>query len=186
MSPDWSAKPEAVPYTSLDNPQSLNLYGYVGNNPLGRRDADGHEPTTFSLIMAGATLGGVANHLLLSHARSELYKADQELINTDSALLSNPRGYSAEAIGQMAAEIPRLQEDQRRQAVSIGGDIYSIFLGGVSLAGKMRNVKLLPTTGTQMQRVPQLLRRDPKPQPAPAPPKPAPPKPDLPTPPPPP
>jgi RHS repeat-associated protein len=42
MSPDWADKPEAVPYSSLDNPQSLNLYGYVGNNPLSKADADGH------------------------------------------------------------------------------------------------------------------------------------------------
>ena len=42
MSPDWADKPEAVPYSSLDNPQSLNLYGYVGNNPLSRADKDGH------------------------------------------------------------------------------------------------------------------------------------------------
>jgi RHS repeat-associated protein len=43
MSPDWADKPEAVPYSSLDNPQSLNLYGYVLNNPLRNEDADGHE-----------------------------------------------------------------------------------------------------------------------------------------------
>jgi hypothetical protein len=42
MSPDWSAKPEAVPYSDLDNPQSLNLYGYAGNNPLPMTDPDGH------------------------------------------------------------------------------------------------------------------------------------------------
>ena len=42
MSPDWAAKPEAVPYSSLDNPQSLNLYGYVLNNPLSKADPDGH------------------------------------------------------------------------------------------------------------------------------------------------
>ena len=42
MTPDWAAKPEAVPYSSLDNPQSLNLYAYVGNNPLSHVDADGH------------------------------------------------------------------------------------------------------------------------------------------------
>jgi RHS repeat-associated protein len=42
MSPDWSAKEEPVPYAKLDNPQSLNLYAYVGNNPLSRIDADGH------------------------------------------------------------------------------------------------------------------------------------------------
>ena len=42
MSPDWADKPEAVPYSSLDNPQSLNLYGYVLNNPLSKADPDGH------------------------------------------------------------------------------------------------------------------------------------------------
>jgi RHS repeat-associated protein len=42
MSPDWSAKVEPIPYSKLDNPQSLNLYAYVLNNPLTRVDADGH------------------------------------------------------------------------------------------------------------------------------------------------
>jgi RHS repeat-associated protein len=42
MSPDWSAKVEPVPYAKLDNPQSLNLYAYVGNNPMTRFDPDGH------------------------------------------------------------------------------------------------------------------------------------------------
>jgi len=43
MSPDWSAKEDPVPYAKLDNPQSLNLYGYVLNNPLGDADPDGHQ-----------------------------------------------------------------------------------------------------------------------------------------------
>jgi len=42
LSPDWSAKQEPVPYARLDNPQSLNLYAYLRNNPLGGVDADGH------------------------------------------------------------------------------------------------------------------------------------------------
>ena len=42
LSPDWSAKIMPVPYAKLDNPQSLNLYAYVGNNPLSRFDPDGH------------------------------------------------------------------------------------------------------------------------------------------------
>ena len=44
LSPDWSAKIEPVPYSKLDDPQSLNLYVYVGNNPLIQVDADGHVP----------------------------------------------------------------------------------------------------------------------------------------------
>jgi RHS repeat-associated protein len=42
MSPDWAAKAEPVPYANLEDPQSLNLYAYAGNNPLARADADGH------------------------------------------------------------------------------------------------------------------------------------------------
>jgi RHS repeat-associated protein len=42
MSPDWSAKEDPVPYAQLDDPQSLNLYSYVRNNPLARTDPDGH------------------------------------------------------------------------------------------------------------------------------------------------
>ncbi len=42
MSPDWSAKEEPVPYARLDNPQTLNLYAYLMNNPLAGVDADGH------------------------------------------------------------------------------------------------------------------------------------------------
>jgi RHS repeat-associated protein len=42
--PDWSATPVPVPYATLTNPQSLNLYTYVGNNPVNAVDADGHLP----------------------------------------------------------------------------------------------------------------------------------------------
>jgi len=43
MSPDWSIKQEPVPYAKLDDPQSLNLYSYVSNNPLSGIDLDGHQ-----------------------------------------------------------------------------------------------------------------------------------------------
>ncbi len=42
MRPDWSAKEEPVPYAKHENPQTLNLYAYVGNNPLSNIDLDGH------------------------------------------------------------------------------------------------------------------------------------------------
>ena len=42
MSPDWSSAPEPVPYADLTDPQTLNLYGYVRNNPLSHADTDVH------------------------------------------------------------------------------------------------------------------------------------------------
>ena len=42
MTPDWSSAPMGVPYANFGDPQSLNLYAYVRNNPLSHADADGH------------------------------------------------------------------------------------------------------------------------------------------------
>ena len=42
MSPDWASNPKAVPYASYTNPQTLNLYDYMRNNPLSGTDKDGH------------------------------------------------------------------------------------------------------------------------------------------------
>ncbi|HWA93833.1 MAG TPA: RHS repeat-associated core domain-containing protein [Terracidiphilus sp.] len=42
LSPDWSESPVPIPSASLSDPQSLNLYSYTRNNPLTRKDDDGH------------------------------------------------------------------------------------------------------------------------------------------------
>jgi len=42
LSPDWSDEEDSVPYADLENPQTLNLYGYVTNNPLRLYDPAGH------------------------------------------------------------------------------------------------------------------------------------------------
>ncbi len=42
MTPDWAARPTPVPYAGFDNPQSLNLYSYVKNNPTTLTDPNGH------------------------------------------------------------------------------------------------------------------------------------------------
>jgi len=45
LSPDFNATgddPDPVPYADLSNPQSLNLYSYVKNNPLSKTDPLGH------------------------------------------------------------------------------------------------------------------------------------------------
>jgi RHS repeat-associated protein len=43
LSSDWSAVPVPVPYANLNNPQTLNLYSMVGDDPESFADLDGHE-----------------------------------------------------------------------------------------------------------------------------------------------
>jgi RHS repeat-associated protein len=46
MTPDFQddeTDPEPVPWANFENPQSLNLYSYVYNNPLSHGDPDGHD-----------------------------------------------------------------------------------------------------------------------------------------------
>ena len=59
MSPDWSAKASPVPYATFTNPQSLNLYSYMRNNPLSGADADGHCDISCIFSMATTIAQGV-------------------------------------------------------------------------------------------------------------------------------
>jgi len=43
LSPDWSSVPAPVPYANLTNPQTLNLYAMVSDNPETFADLDGHQ-----------------------------------------------------------------------------------------------------------------------------------------------
>jgi RHS repeat-associated protein len=47
LSADWSATPVPVPYANLTNPQTLNLYAMVADDPESFADLDGH-------VMAGS------------------------------------------------------------------------------------------------------------------------------------
>ena len=43
LTPDWSVKAEPIPYAKVGDPQTLNLYSYVLNNPLVKFDPNGHD-----------------------------------------------------------------------------------------------------------------------------------------------
>jgi RHS repeat-associated protein len=43
LSSDWSALPVPVPYANLTNPQTLNLYSMVADDPESFADLDGHD-----------------------------------------------------------------------------------------------------------------------------------------------
>jgi RHS repeat-associated protein len=93
ISPDWSAKAEPVPYAKLDNPQSLNLYTYVFNNPVTGVDLDGHQgqgppgnPGPLSFYCNAAKADG--NYAACEQTWNQLedaWNAYQQMINSKKA-----------------------------------------------------------------------------------------------------
>ncbi len=85
MSPDWSAKEAPVPYAKLDNPQTLNLYAYLRDNPLGGADADGHSPG-----------GGCTSSPNVCQKATQIV-SDPKKLGTDSIKLAKSAKVSVEA-----------------------------------------------------------------------------------------
>jgi hypothetical protein len=63
MTPDWALKPTNVPYANFGNPQSLNLYSYVQNNPTTMGDPDGHQDCGCQLFVSDAQAASIRNHV---------------------------------------------------------------------------------------------------------------------------
>ena len=53
LSPDWSSVPSPVPYANLANPQTLNLYAMVEDDPESFADLDGHVNTPGTASQTG-------------------------------------------------------------------------------------------------------------------------------------
>ncbi|HEY0795186.1 MAG TPA: RHS repeat-associated core domain-containing protein [Acidisarcina sp.] len=128
MSPDWADKPEAVPYSQLDNPQSLNLYGYMGNNPLSKADKDGHCWPVCTAIL-GAGLGALAE------AGTEYLKGEtlSPYKIGAAALAGRITGAIAGPIGD-AAELG--------VAAKVGGQLAANLIGG-AVERKLNGQKVL-------------------------------------------
>jgi RHS repeat-associated protein len=58
VSADWSPTPVPVPYANFSDPQSLNLYQFVGGNPASKADPDGH--TDYADLAGKVILYGIA------------------------------------------------------------------------------------------------------------------------------
>jgi RHS repeat-associated protein len=108
LSPDWSAKREPVPYAKLDNPQSLNLYAYVFNNPLIHIDADGHatwfDPTGKKIGTDGVNDGDV----VIARRNEVVFSGEGKSKIIDMASSGLPMySFSKEEIGAMRDSVTR-------------------------------------------------------------------------------
>ena len=132
MSPDWSAKAEPVPYAKMGNPQSLNLYTYVGNDPLGSVDSDGHD---------------LENTMANSQAYNEAMAASAERIASMTETISQQN--AAKAQQQNAGASPSSGGTSRTVTLNIGGqkvtvaysygNIFSNYVGGVDITATPQN-----------------------------------------------
>jgi RHS repeat-associated protein len=84
LSPDWSATPVPVPYANLSNPQTLNLYAMVHDNPEAFADLDGH-------------LGGLGGPVVLPSTQSSCPEGDSSCQSNAATPAQNQSEHSGAA-----------------------------------------------------------------------------------------
>ena len=137
MSPDWSAKEEPVPYAKLDDPQTLNLYSYVRNNPLSRVDSDGHQEYVAVVIQNGKSYEGTlcGNHECVAYVKeaggfttqtkdwkagpSVLDFADKGLPSGTAIMLADKDGHYPTNGARHAAEFVQFNRDKDGKVTGI-------------------------------------------------------------------
>ncbi len=87
-SPDWASAQVPVPYADLHNPQSLNLYDYVGSDPTNHADADGHACTDSSTGCGSDQAKGAA--VQASEGQAESKTAQNTAATTLPVALPSP------------------------------------------------------------------------------------------------
>jgi RHS repeat-associated protein len=94
-SPDWSSAPRPVPYGALGDPQTLNLYTYVRNNPLGATDPSGHascESKAGGNTQEWLKCKGVASEITGSDPQLQLAEGAYASADSRYALFVGPNG----------------------------------------------------------------------------------------------
>jgi RHS repeat-associated protein len=146
VSADWSPTPIPVPYAEFHDPQSLNLYGFVGGNPASKADPDGHElPSVSNVvdfvggisqgIVASASFGALGAPKSSDSTASLLGQALGTAI--EGAMGTGARTTGAGAVGVgLAAEAPTAGTST---AVVVTGAV-GVLVGSAAEAGAAKNV----------------------------------------------
>jgi RHS repeat-associated protein len=144
--PDWSAKVVPVPYAKLDDPQSLNLYAYVRNNPLSRFDIDGHmDPNYWCNKAPGSMACSAENawntlHGIVEQAYDKTMETDMKKLN-DSAQLKVELGFGIKIDGKLGPFKLHLggslhdekSFDQKGGSIESAGPVTDILEGDVGV-----------------------------------------------------
>jgi RHS repeat-associated protein len=103
LSSDWSSVPVAVPYANLTNPQTLNLYAMVSDDPESFADLDGHTNqasygnsgagvetcASSGAGASGTTASGCGNNASQTQAQGQQQSETQRQAATSVTVLGN-------------------------------------------------------------------------------------------------
>ena len=174
MSPDWSSRPEGVPYAQLDNPQSLNLYGYVGNDPADRVDPDGHMMTLAEEQASWGDLGdeSAVSSLLQSQSDADLAEVQAALTNQQNdekpaAQQAQQQNVNNDAVGKttvgslskvLTNEIGSLGTPKGGDPKQLQNGANAIANALINNANRKRPNKVAPDTGTASSPLSQIMQ----------------------------
>ena len=99
LSPDWAGRPTAVPYAVFGDPQSLNLYGYVRNDPVTNADLDGHAGCGGDKKgICNAVLQAIAHGATASDAIHGIQAAAQKILSYGYVKTGNGTGLGIKGV----------------------------------------------------------------------------------------
>jgi RHS repeat-associated protein len=151
-SPDWSARPEPVPYAKLDDPQTLNLYGYLSNNPVATTDPDGHGfwgdlRDNAADFVNGVARGAAASATVGTMPGSGPSSSDTVLNRVGQAVGSGIVGYIGTTAAQVGGAGAVLTSPTAIGAVA-GSAVAAT--GVLAVGGAIKNLGAIITTPMQM------------------------------------
>ena len=144
------SQPGPLPYADIGDPQTLNKYGYVRNNPLHYIDPDGHDILDYELLTTGPNQVPNAPHPEVSNASTlgpqETPQGGYFLLNTQAKfdVGDNPADYkpirTAYILGQKPGQVLEKrsggQENPSKNQIANSGSSQFVYDSpGVSVSG---------------------------------------------------
>jgi len=123
MSPDWSDVPAPVPYADLTNPQTLNLYAYVKNNPLRDTDPTGHSGDD-----------DIVDHILNFVVSAGVTFISDNLFGAGRPQPKSVEGQLGQAVGDFAAQQSGIAEAEAGTAGLTDSGVMALVPGGQEVA----------------------------------------------------